>query len=44
MGYLYDLPRELAKIFLRETVKRNPIIGDVDFVRELLSEADDASL
>jgi len=43
MGYLYELPRELAKIFLRETVKRNPLIGDVNFVRDLLSEPDDIS-
>ena len=41
MGYLYELNRELACIFLKETVKRNTLIGDVDFVHELLSEADD---
>lgn len=41
MGYLYELNRELARIFLKETVKRNTLIGDVDFVHELLSEADD---
>lgn len=41
MGYLYELNRELARIFIKETVKRNPLIRDVDFVRELLSEADD---
>lgn len=41
MGYLYELNRELARIFLKETVKRNPLIRDVDFVQELLSEADD---
>ncbi len=41
MGYLYELNRELARIFLKETVKRNPLIGDIDYVRELLSEADD---
>ena len=41
MGYLYELNRELARIFIKETVKRNPLIGDIDYVRELLSEADD---
>lgn len=41
MGYLYELNRELARIFLKETAKRNPLIRDIDFVRELLSEADD---
>ena len=41
MGYLYELNRELARIFIKETVKRNPLIRDVDFVQELLSEADD---
>ena len=40
-GYLFELNRELARIFLRETVKRNPLIGDIDFVRDLLAEADD---
>ena len=41
MGYLYELNRELARIFLKETIKRNPIIGEIDYVQELLSEVDD---
>jgi len=41
MGYLYELNRELARIFIKETVKRNPLIRNFDFVQELLSEADD---
>ena len=40
MGYLFELNRELARIFLQETIKRNPQIGDIDFVRELLAEED----
>jgi len=42
-GYLFELNKELARIFLRETVKRNPLIGDIDYVQELLTEADDAT-
>ena len=38
MGYLYELNRELAKVFLREAVKVNPGIGEVDVVHELLDE------
>ena len=38
MGYLYELNRELAKVFLRAAVKVNPGIGEVDFVRGLLEE------
>lgn len=42
-GYLFELNKELARIFLRETVKRNPLIGDIDYVQELLTEGDDAT-
>ena len=41
MGYLYELNRELARIFLCDSVKRNPYLGEIDFVQELLAEADD---
>jgi len=40
MGYLYDLNRELAAIFLRESVKQNAYLEDVDYIRDLISEAD----
>ena len=42
-GYLFELNKELARIFLRETVKRNPLIGDIDYVQELSTEGDDAT-
>lgn len=38
MGYLYELNRELAKIFLKDMVKANPVLMTVDYVVELLSE------
>ena len=38
MGYLYELNRELAQIFLRGLVKLNPSLAYVDYVAELLSE------
>lgn len=40
MGYLYSLNRELAQIFLRAAVSRNPNLKDVDYIRELLSEGE----
>ena len=41
MGYLYELNRELARIFVAAAVKYNPTLGEVDFIKELLSETDD---
>lgn len=38
MGYLYELNRELAKIFLRDMVKVNPVLMTVDYIVELLAE------
>lgn len=38
MGYLFDLDRDLAKIFLRGMVKYNPNLETIDYVVELLSE------
>ena len=38
LGYLYELNRELACIFLKEIIKENPLIGDLDYVREILAE------
>lgn len=38
MGYLYELNRELAQIFMRGIVKSNPSLADVDYVAELLCE------
>lgn len=41
MGYLYELNRELAQIFLRGSAKSNPYLNEVDFVSALLSEVVD---
>lgn len=38
MGYLYELNRELAQIFLRGIVKCNPELASVDYIVELLTE------
>ena len=40
-GYLYELNRDLARVFLKEIIKKNPLIGDLGFVRELLAEKDE---
>lgn len=41
MGYLYEIHRELAKIFLHAGVARNHELKDVDFISEFLAEGDD---
>ena len=38
VGYLYELNRELARIFLCESIKYNPELITLNFVQELLSE------
>lgn len=38
MGYLYELNLELAKIFLRDMAKANPILMTADYIVELLNE------
>ena len=38
MGYLYELNRDLARIFLRAALKINTYLDDVDYVSSLLSE------
>ena len=40
MGYLYQINRELARIFVAEAVKQNPTLADVDYINEMLSESD----
>lgn len=37
LGYLYELDQRLATLFLEESVKKNPALGEVDFVREFLA-------
>ena len=42
MGYLFELNRELACIFLRATIKYNTYMEDIDYIKELLMETEDA--
>ena len=37
LGYLYELDQRLATLFLEESVKKNPALGDIDFVKEFLA-------
>ena len=37
LGYLYELDQRLAAFFLEESIKKNPSIGEIDFVREFLA-------
>lgn len=41
MGYLFEINRELAKIFVRETIKRNPYLASVDYISTFISENED---
>ncbi len=41
MGYLFELNRELARIFLKESVKKNSYLASIDYISELLAEEDD---
>lgn len=37
-GYLYEMPRELAKIFLRASVAKNPSLQEAGYIAALLAE------
>lgn len=37
LGYLYELDQRLAKLFLEESIKKNPSLGDITFVKEFLA-------
>lgn len=41
-GYLYEINRELARIFVKASVDKNPYLGAVDYIDELLSENENA--
>lgn len=41
MGYLFEINRELAKIFVEASVKQNPYLASIDYIRELLMEGSD---
>ncbi len=38
MGYLFEINRELAKIFIKESVKQNPYLTSIDYISGLLKE------
>lgn len=38
MGYLFEINRELARIFIEAGVKHNPRLGAVDYIDEFLAE------
>lgn len=42
MGYLYELNRELAQIFLRAAVAKNPYLEELDYISEFLAESDES--
>lgn len=37
-GYLYEINRELAKIFIEASVKQNPNLASVEYINQLLTE------
>ena len=41
MGYLFEINRELARIFVRETIKRNPYLASVDYISTFIAENED---
>lgn len=42
MGYLFEINRELARIFVEASVKQNPYLGAIEYIRDFLSEEDNA--
>lgn len=38
MGYLFDLNRELAKIFIKASIEQNTYLEGIDYIKEFLSE------
>lgn len=41
MGYLFEINRELAKIFVEASVKQNHYLSSIDYISELLMENND---
>lgn len=39
MGYLFEIDRDLAKLFIKETVESNKDLRLLDFIKELLAES-----
>jgi hypothetical protein len=38
MGYLFEINRDLAKLFVKESVKANKGLHSISFIEELLGE------
>lgn len=38
MGYLYELNRELARIFLSAAIRENPELSDIDYIQAFMAE------
>lgn len=38
MGYLFEINRDLAKIFINASLKANPNLGNLPYIQDLLSE------
>lgn len=38
LGYLFDLPSELMKVFLNGALQRNPMLNDVRWIRDFLKK------
>ena len=41
MGYLFEINRELARIFIEESVKNNPYLASIDYISDFISEDSD---
>ncbi|HPX93395.1 MAG TPA: hypothetical protein PK249_04295 [Bacillota bacterium] len=40
MGYLFEIDRQLARIFVKASVNSNSYLSSIDYINELLSETD----
>ena len=38
MGYLFDINREITKIFIRATVNKNNYLNSIDYINDFLNE------
>ncbi|MGN0136188.1 hypothetical protein [Anaerotignum sp.] len=41
LGYLYEINRELARIFIVGSMKKNAYLAEIDYIQELLMEKDE---
>ena len=42
MGYLFEINRELAKIFIKASVQKNPYLASFDYIAAILLESEDS--